>query len=83
MRELEELTCAEFVEVVTDYLEGTLDRRSRRRFAAHLAECDGCEAYLEQIRATVAITGSAREPLAPQTREALLRLYRSWQASAG
>ena len=83
MRKLEELSCAEFVEVVTDYLEGVLDRRTRRRFEAHVAACDGCDAYLDQIRATVALTGSLREPLAPATREALVGLFRSWQASRG
>jgi hypothetical protein len=31
----------------------------------------------------MAIAGSLREPLERQTREALLQLFRSWQASAG
>jgi anti-sigma factor RsiW len=83
VRKLREITCAEFVEVVTDYLEGALDRRARRSFEAHIAACDGCDAYLDQIRATMAIAGSLREPLERQTREALLQLFRSWQASAG
>lgn len=80
MGELEEITCAEFVELVTGYLDGALDRRTRRRFEAHVAACEGCEAYLEQIRTTVAVTGSLREePLAPEARAALLRLFRSWR----
>jgi len=31
----------------------------------------------------VALTGSLREPLAPATREALVGLFRGWQASRG
>ena len=74
-----ELACQELVEVVTDYLEGALDRRSRRRFEAHLAACDGCEAYLEQIRMTVAMTGRLRaDALTPEVRVALVGLFRGW-----
>jgi anti-sigma factor RsiW len=80
----EELSCAEFVEIVTDYLEGALDRRDRRRFEEHVAECDGCDAYLDQIRATVAAAGGLREEeLPPETREALLGLFRGWRLSPG
>ncbi len=80
MAEPEEISCAEFVEVVTDYLEGALDDGNRRRFEAHLAECDGCDTYLDQIRTTVAGAGRLREhELAPETREALLGLFRDWQ----
>ena len=76
----EELVCQEFVEVVTDYLEGTLDRRTRRRLETHLAACDGCEAYLDQIRATIAVAGSLRaRPLEPATRAALVALFRGWR----
>ena len=33
-----ELGCQELVELVTEYLEGTLGRRERRRIAKHLDE---------------------------------------------
>ena len=47
------MNCDEFVELVTAYLEGTLDEATERRFTGHLAECDGCDRYLDQIRDTV------------------------------
>ena len=47
------MTCKELVELVTDYLEGVLGRGERRRFEAHLAACEGCAAYFEQIRRTI------------------------------
>jgi hypothetical protein len=34
-----------------------------RLFEAHLAECDGCTAYLEQMRATIRVLGA----VAPET----------------
>jgi anti-sigma factor RsiW len=50
--------CQQAVELVTDYLEGSLSRRDRRRFEAHLRNCPNCSAYLEQIRATIALAGA-------------------------
>lgn len=71
------LVCREFVELVTDYLEGALSDDDRRRFEAHLAECDGCEGYLADTRVLVATLRATPEPPAdPATREALLRAFR-------
>ena len=44
------LTCRELVELITDYLEGAMPPDERARFEAHVAECDGCEAYVRQMR---------------------------------
>ena len=71
------LVCREFVELVTDYLEGTLPAAERDRFEAHLAECDGCSAYLEDMRRLVGSLYEAPQPPPdPATREALLRAFR-------
>ena len=42
---MSDLTCAEFVELVTDYLEGALDRETEARFVLHATQCEGCETY--------------------------------------
>ena len=42
----------ELVELVTGYLDGSLDPDTRARFDMHLLDCDGCENYLQQFRAT-------------------------------
>jgi anti-sigma factor RsiW len=71
------LVCREFVELVTDYLEGALAEEERVRFEAHLAECDGCTGYLEDMRRLVGSLHAAPEsPPDPATREALLRAFR-------
>ncbi len=71
------LVCREFVELVTDYLEGALPDHERRRFEAHLAECDGCRGYLEDMRRLIGSLNEAAEPPPdPATREALLRAFR-------
>lgn len=74
------LTCPEVVELVTDYLEGALPAGDRARFEAHLSACDGCTAYVAQLRATIAVTGRlAPEPLDPQMERALLDAFRDWK----
>jgi predicted anti-sigma-YlaC factor YlaD len=75
------LTCEEFVELVTDYLEGALDRETEGRFAHHATECDGCQRYLDQIRETMRMVGRLTpEALDPQARDALLLAFRDWSA---
>jgi anti-sigma factor RsiW len=56
------LVCREFVELVTAYLEGTLPEAERVRFEAHLAECDGCTGYLEDMRRLVGSLHETPEP---------------------
>jgi anti-sigma factor RsiW len=54
---LPELPCADFVEVVTDYLEGRLSMEDRQRFDSHGAACPYCDEYLRQLRTTIATLG--------------------------
>jgi len=72
-----ELICEEFVERVTDYLDGALDRDTEARFVHHATSCDGCETYLAQFRDTIRAIGTLRpEALDPQVRTDLLDMYR-------
>ena len=76
-----ELVCQEMVELVTDYLEGALSRSQHRRFDAHLAKCEHCTEYLEQMRATIRLTGRLEvEDLTPHMREEFTDLYRRWRS---
>jgi anti-sigma factor RsiW len=76
-----DLVCQQAVELVTDYLEGTLSRRERRRFEAHLRACPNCTAYLEQIKATIALSGAVEpEDLTPEAQDELKDLYRRWRS---
>jgi anti-sigma factor RsiW len=76
-----DMVCRDAVELVTDYLEGTLTRRDRRRFESHLRDCPNCTAYVEQIRITIRLTGTIEpEELTAEAREDLMRLYRRWQS---
>jgi predicted anti-sigma-YlaC factor YlaD len=77
---MDELTCKELVELVTDYLEGALTPAERARFDAHLAGCRGCRAYLDQMRRTIRMLGTLTEESVPtEARERLLRTFRDWK----
>lgn len=79
---VDELTCKELVEVVTEYLEGRLPPTERVRFEEHVAFCSWCRTYLDQMRETVRLTGTFREnDLSPEARDGLLRVFRDWKES--
>lgn len=71
------LSCQEMVELVTDYLEGSLGRRHRRRVARHLRECDACVGYVDQMRQTLALLGTVPvETLSSEAQSTLLDAFR-------
>lgn len=76
-----ELACREVVELVTAYLDDALRARDRERFEEHLAFCDGCTNYLEQIRTTIRLTGSADFALPAGLEDRFLDAFRGWQPS--
>lgn len=74
------ISCKEFVELVTDYLEGSLSSEDRLRFEEHLAVCDGCETYLKQIEETIRLTGAlSEEQITPEAQKKLLDIFRDWK----
>ena len=76
-----EMGCQELVEAITDYLEGTLPIEDVERFQAHLGECDGCQRYLDQMRAMIAAMGNMPpESLSAAQQEQLLAVFRGWRA---
>ena len=75
-----DLVCQQVVELVTDYLEGSLSARDKRRFERHLAACDGCDAYIEQIRVTIAVSGQVTpEDLDERAVDELLGLFEAYR----
>ncbi len=80
MSTIRALSCQEIVELVTDYLEGATDGELRVSFEAHLAGCDACRHYLEQIAATIRIAGTIEaETLPPAFQAGLLAAFRSFE----
>ena len=75
------LVCQQAVELMSDYLEGALSPADAARLEAHLVDCPHCTEYLAQLRAGVTIAGRVEPaPLDPDTEDALVEMYRRWQA---
>ncbi|HEY6892106.1 MAG TPA: zf-HC2 domain-containing protein [Solirubrobacter sp.] len=75
------VACIEFVELVTDYLEGVLPDRERRALEHHLSLCDPCVAYLAQMRETRRLTGTLQVDDVPEAGvEDLMAVFRAYHA---
>ena len=75
-----ELTCQELVELVTNYFENALTEAERARVEQHLASCDGCDTYVEQLRETIETLGKLQEKdVSPDAQEKLLKVFRDWR----
>ena len=79
------LACAEIVELVTEYLDGALPLDQRARVEQHLAGCEGCTEYLDQIMQTSALLrgatvadGDALVTLTDDACVSLTEAFRGW-----
>jgi len=78
---IEQLSCQELVELVTDYLEGALPQAERESFDHHIEGCTGCHEYFRQMRETIELTGRLTPAdLSPQAEAALLSAFRDWKS---
>jgi len=74
------MNCRQVVELMTDYLEGNLHARDRARFEEHIAGCDGCRAYLAQLRTARDVVGRmADEPMPESVERELIEAFRNWR----
>jgi anti-sigma factor RsiW len=79
--QVEQLSCQELVELVTDYLEDALPEEARLRFEDHIGRCGGCKIYLEQMRQTIAVLGRLPdEALSLDAERELLQAFRGWRS---
>jgi predicted anti-sigma-YlaC factor YlaD len=72
-----EITCRELVELATDYQEGALPGDQVALVEEHLALCDWCRTYLEQLERTVALVGELAEEPPAAVLEAALAAFRA------
>jgi predicted anti-sigma-YlaC factor YlaD len=68
----EEVTCQQFVELVTHYFEGVLPARTVSRVEEHLVMCDWCVIYVDQMEATIASLRELKEQFSREPPDSLL-----------
>ena len=74
---VDEVTCQQFVELITDYFEGALGERTLSHVEEHLVLCDWCVAYTEQMKATIAALRELRGQASPDPPAGALAALRS------
>lgn len=74
------IVCQQWVELVTDYLEGALPAAMRDAADRHLAACEHCREYLAQMRRTIDVSGRlGDEELPDEVVEALSRAFAEYR----
>lgn len=74
------MTCKELVELVTEYLEGSLPAEDLARFEEHVVSCPPCHVHLRQMRQTIETVGRIpEESLSSDAEHDLLEAFRSWK----
>lgn len=77
----EEVTCREFVGLVTDYWDDALPPSRLELVEEHLVMCDWCKTYLDQMEATVDAAPATAEqaPVPAATQETLIAAFQEWR----
>lgn len=52
------ISCSDAVELVTDYLDDALNDHDLAEFETHLATCEGCTVFVDQIKMTITLTSA-------------------------
>jgi predicted anti-sigma-YlaC factor YlaD len=82
---VDDFPCNEFVELVTDYLEGAMAPAEVRRLEEHLTLCAGCESVLKQFQTVIRLSGRLStadvDALPPSEREPVMEAFRVWAAA--
>ena len=74
------ITCQEFVENVTDYMENVLLPEMKAQFEQHAENCPGCDTYLNQMRQTITMLHKiADEPVSAVSWQKLLLAFGQWK----
>jgi predicted anti-sigma-YlaC factor YlaD len=77
----DEVTCQQFVELVTDYFEGALPPRTLSHVEEHLVLCDWCVTYAEQMQTTVESLRKLGDRSSPEPPDSLLVALRAKKAA--
>ena len=77
---VDEVTCEQFVELITEYFEGALEPRTLSQVEEHLVMCDWCTTYVEQMQATIGALRELKEEHSPEPPDSVLAALRAKQA---
>ena len=76
------VACVELVALASDYLDGTVSPELRERIDRHLAGCEGCTVYIDQLRSVIDAAGHLAPDAVPEEAvDRLLGVFRAARSS--
>ena len=83
---VDEIVCREFAELATDYLDGAMPDETLELVEEHLAMCDWCRSYTDQLKLTAtavaAVAAEAADAAAAPPEETLGALMTAFRDRA-
>ena len=80
VRDPASLECKEVVELVTEFLGGTMRADERACLEQHLLVCPACTLHVAQVRSTIERIAELRvDPVPIATPPAIVDLFRLWK----
>jgi anti-sigma factor (TIGR02949 family) len=77
------IDCRHAVELVYDYLEGTLAAADVARLEQHLAACPPCVRYVDEVRASIEVIGRLDPEAVPaDVRDDLVEVMRRFRSGS-
>lgn len=69
------VTCEECIEVLVDYVDGTMDAVTLEAFEAHFADCPPCVDFLKTYKATITVSKKVFDEPIPDSVSQRLRSF--------
>jgi anti-sigma factor RsiW len=77
------LTCKEFMQELSDYLDATVDAELRRKLEIHLGECPNCFVILDTTKKTIEVyKGVQAQPIPQDVQSRLMKAVEKKLATA-
>ena len=78
------LTCKEFLQELSDYLDAAVDAELRRKLEVHISECPNCFVILDTTKKTIEVyKGVQPQPIPPEVYARLIRAVEKKMAATG
>jgi anti-sigma factor (TIGR02949 family) len=67
------LTCKEFLQEISDFLDENVDEELRRKLEAHISQCPNCFVILDTTKKTIQVfKGVDAQPIPPDVHHRLM-----------
>ena len=77
------LTCKQFLQELSDYLDATVDAELRRKLEVHISECPNCFVILDTTKKTIEVyKGVEAQPIPPEVHVRLMKAVEKKLAAA-